>query len=118
VQHIKSNLRSDNRILTGSAKSRNYHAQLVAMLDSLKKVQTGEDFRLKNVEIYLFGKVVTVDVLCPILFISCDTPAADKLCGHFQVMVKVSSGSHAPAMFHLTNWMIPIFLVNLLPGPT
>ena len=34
-------------------------------------------------EIYLFGKVVKVNVLCPILFISCDTPAADKLCGHY-----------------------------------
>jgi hypothetical protein len=31
----------------------------------------------------LFGKVVTVDILCPILFISADTPAADKLCGHY-----------------------------------
>jgi hypothetical protein len=49
------------------------------MLDSLKKV----GFLTKNVEIYLFGKVVMVYVLCPILFISCDTPAADKLCGHF-----------------------------------
>jgi hypothetical protein len=44
VQDIKSNLRSDDHILSGSAKSRNYHAQLVAMLESLKKVQTGEDF--------------------------------------------------------------------------
>jgi hypothetical protein len=43
VQHIKSNLRSDNRILDGSSKARNYHAQLAAMLESLKKVQTGED---------------------------------------------------------------------------
>jgi hypothetical protein len=53
------------------------------MLESLKKVQTGEYFCLKNVEIFLFGKIVRVDVLCPILFISCDTPAADKLLGHY-----------------------------------
>ena len=83
VQHIKSNLRSDNRIVSSTSKAQNYHAQLAAMLESLKKVQTGEDSRLKNVEIYLFGKVVKVDLLCPILFISCDTPAADKLCGHY-----------------------------------
>jgi hypothetical protein len=44
VQDIKSNLQSDNCILSGSGKSRNYHAQLVAMLDLLKKVRTGEDF--------------------------------------------------------------------------
>jgi hypothetical protein len=37
VQHIRSNLRSDNRILSGAAKARNYHAQLSAMLESLKK---------------------------------------------------------------------------------
>jgi len=35
------------------------------------------------VDIYLFGKCVQVDLLCPILFISSDTPAADKLCGHY-----------------------------------
>ena len=34
-------------------------------------------------EIYLFGKIVKVELLCPILFISCDTPAAVKLCGHY-----------------------------------
>ena len=34
-------------------------------------------------EIYLFDKIMKVDLLCPILFISCDTPAADKLCGHY-----------------------------------
>jgi hypothetical protein len=53
------------------------------MLESLKKVQTGEDCRLKNVDIYLFGKCVQVDLLCPILFISSDTPAADKFGGHY-----------------------------------
>jgi hypothetical protein len=83
VQHIRSNLRSNNSILSGAAKARNYHAQLSAMLESLKKVQTGEDLRLKNVDIYLFGKCVQVELLCPILFIASDTPAADKLCGHY-----------------------------------
>jgi hypothetical protein len=53
------------------------------MLESLKSVQTGEDPQLKNVDIYLFGKCVQVELLCPILFISSDTPAADKLCGHY-----------------------------------
>jgi hypothetical protein len=41
------------------------------------------DSRLQNVEIYCFGKCLQVDVLCPILFIVADTPAADKLCAHF-----------------------------------
>jgi hypothetical protein len=53
------------------------------MLKSLQRVQTGADSRLQNVEIYLFGKCVQVDLLCPILLIAADTPAADKLCGHF-----------------------------------
>jgi hypothetical protein len=53
------------------------------MLKSLQHVQSGEDTRLQNVEIYLFGKVVQVELLCPILFIASDTPAADKLCGHY-----------------------------------
>jgi hypothetical protein len=76
-------LKSDNCKLQPSGKARNYHAQLQAMLKTLREVQTGEDTRLQNVEIYLFDKQDIVDILCPILFISADTPAADKLCGHF-----------------------------------
>jgi hypothetical protein len=53
------------------------------MLQGLQRVQTGVDSRLQNIEIYCFGKCLRVDVLCPILFIAADTPAADKLCGHF-----------------------------------
>ena len=83
IQQLRSNLRSDNRILPGAAKARNYHAQLSAMLESLKDVQTGADPRLKAVDIYLFGKRVQVELLCPILLIASDTPAADKLCGHY-----------------------------------
>ena len=83
VQQPRSNLRSDKRILSGAAKAQNYHAQISAMLKSLQRVQSGEDTRLQNVEIYLFGKVYQVELLCPILFIACDTPAADKLCGHY-----------------------------------
>jgi hypothetical protein len=45
------------------------------MLKSLQHVQTGADSRLQNVEIYLFGKCVQVDLLCPILLIAADTPA-------------------------------------------
>jgi hypothetical protein len=73
VQQLKSNLQSDQRKLSSSAKARNYHAQLQAMLKSLQRVQTGADSRLQNVEIYLFGKCVQVDVLCPILLIAADT---------------------------------------------
>ena len=83
VQQLKSNLKSDKRNLTPEAKARNYHAQISAMLKRLQRVQSGEDIRLQNVAIYLFGKVVQVEVLCPILFITSDTPAADKLCGHY-----------------------------------
>lgn len=79
VQH----LRSKHTKLDGGAKARNYHAQLQAMLQGLQRVQTGVDSRLQNVEIYCFGRCLRVDVLCPILFIAPDTPAADKLCGHF-----------------------------------
>jgi hypothetical protein len=53
------------------------------MLKSLERVQTGADSRLQNVQIYLFGKCMQVDLLCPILLIAVDTPAADKLCGHY-----------------------------------
>jgi hypothetical protein len=83
VQQLKSNLQSDKRKLSTSAKARNYHAQLQAMLKSLQRVQTGVDSRLQNVEIYLFDKCVQVDLLYPILLIAVDTPAADKLCGHY-----------------------------------
>jgi hypothetical protein len=83
VQPLKSNLRSDKRKLSTSAKARNYHAQLQAMLKSLQCVHSGADTRLQNVEIYLFDKCVQVDLLCPILLIAADTPAADKLCGHY-----------------------------------
>jgi hypothetical protein len=83
VQHLKSNLRSDNCKLSSSGKARNYHAQLQAMLRSLQRVQSGDDSRLQNVEIYCFGRCLRVDVLCPILFIAADTPAADKLCAHY-----------------------------------
>jgi hypothetical protein len=83
VQQLKSNLRSDKSKLSSSAKARNYHAQLGAMLKSLEHVQTGADSRLQNVSIYLFGKSMQVDLLCPILLIAVDTPAADKLCGHY-----------------------------------
>ena len=34
-------------------------------------------------DIYLFGKCVQVELLCPILLIASDTPAANKLCGHY-----------------------------------
>jgi len=77
VQQLKSNLQSDKRKLSSSAKARNYHAQLQAMLKSLQRVQTGVDSRLQNVEIYLFDKCVKVDLLCPILLIAVDTPTAD-----------------------------------------
>ena len=83
MQQLKSNLQSDKRKLSSSAKARNYHAQLQAMLKSLQRVQTGVDSRLQNVEIYLFDKCVKVDLLCPILLVAVDTPAADKLCGHY-----------------------------------
>ena len=66
VQHLKSNRRSDKRKLSSSAKARNYHAQLQAMVKSLQRVQTGVDTSLQNVEIYLFDKCVQVDLLCPI----------------------------------------------------
>ena len=79
VQH----LRSKQTKLDGGAKARNYHAQLRAMLQGLQRVQTGVDSRQQNVEIYCFDQCLQVDVLCPILFIAADTPAADKLCGHF-----------------------------------
>jgi hypothetical protein len=37
---------------------------------------------------------VQVDLLCPILLIAADTPAADKLCGHFS--------SYSEGVKHLT----------------
>ena len=79
VQH----LRCHETKLDGGAKARNYHAQLQAMLQGLQRCQTGVDSRLQNVEIYLFGRCLRVDILCPILLIAADTPAADKLCGHY-----------------------------------
>ena len=66
---LRSNLRSDKWILSGGAKARNYHAQ-ISMLKSLQCVQSGEDMRLQNIEIYLFGKVVQVELLCPIFLFS------------------------------------------------
>jgi hypothetical protein len=79
VQHLRSKQTKLNR----AAKARSYHAQLQAMLQGLQRLQTGVDSRLQNVEIYCFGKCLRGDVLCPILFTAADTPAADKLCGHF-----------------------------------
>jgi hypothetical protein len=52
VQHLRCNQTK----LNGAAKARNYHAQLQAMLQGLKRVKTGVDSRLQNVEIYCFGK--------------------------------------------------------------
>ena len=53
------------------------------MLSCLRNIQTGEDTRLHNVPIYLFGEVKHVDLLCPIFFVSADTPAAEKLSAHY-----------------------------------
>ena len=61
--YSRSNLRSDKQIPSGGAKARNYHAQISAKLKSLQLVQFGEDTRLQNVKIYLFGKVVQVELL-------------------------------------------------------
>ena len=83
VEQLNSKVTSTEHKLTGAHKVRNYHAQLSGMLKGLRNVQMGQDPRLRDVEIYLFGEVIRVDVICPILFISADTPAADKLCGHF-----------------------------------
>jgi len=83
VQDLNSKVTNTEHKLSPQAKVRNYHAQLSVMLDGLRKVQTGEDPRLHNVPICLFGEVKFVDVVCPIMFISADTPAADKLCGHY-----------------------------------
>lgn len=80
--------RQNQTKLSSTAKARNYHAQLQTMLQTLQVVQTGVDSRLQNVEIYLFGKCMRVDVLCPILFSAANTPAADKLCGHFASYTK------------------------------
>jgi hypothetical protein len=71
--------------------ARNSHAQLQAMLKSLQHVQSGADSRLQNVEIYLFGKCVQVDLLCPILLIAVDTPAADNYVHIIQVTLRVFS---------------------------
>jgi hypothetical protein len=80
VQHLRSNQTKWN----GAAKATNYHVQLQAMLQQgLQGIQTGVDSRLQIVEIYCFGKCLRVDVLCPILFMVTNTPAADKLCSHF-----------------------------------
>jgi hypothetical protein len=84
VQQLKSNIDSDEHLMSGPGKTRNFHAQLTAMLETLRKSQTGEDIRLQNVPICLFGEIKVVDLICPILFIAADTPAADKLCSHFQ----------------------------------
>ena len=83
VEQLNSKVTSTEHKLTGAHKVRNYHAQLSGMLKGLRNVQMGQDPRLRDVEIFLFGEVKRVEVICPILFISADTPAADKLCGHF-----------------------------------
>lgn len=83
MQDLNSKVTNTEPKLSPEAKVRNYHAQLSAMLEGLRKVQTGEDTWLQNVPIYLFGEVKCVDIICPIMFISADTPAANKLCAHF-----------------------------------
>ena len=76
-------VKSTEHQLSAAAKTHNYHAQLSAMLSGLRNIQTGEDTRLHNVSIYLFTEVKHVDLFCPILFVSADTPAADKLSTHY-----------------------------------
>jgi hypothetical protein len=57
------------------------------LLKSLQRVQTGADSRLQNVEIYLFGKCVKVDVLCPILLtIAVDTPPSAAVWPFFKLL--------------------------------
>jgi hypothetical protein len=82
VQQRKCNLQSDKRKLSTSAKTRNYYAQLQTMLKAcnvFRQVLT-QDFKMLR---SFFGKCVWVDLLCPILLIAVDTPAADKLCEHY-----------------------------------
>ena len=42
----------------------------------------------QNIEIYLFDICVQVNLLCPIWLIAVDTPAANKLCGHYSSYTK------------------------------
>jgi hypothetical protein len=107
-------LRSNQTKLDGGAKARNYHAQLRAMLKGLQQVQTGVDSRLQNIEIYCFDQCLQVDVLCPILFVAANTPAADKLCGHFSTFGRgvkhVTCSCNVP---FLARWTTLMFRVPL-----
>ena len=116
VQHIRSNLRSDNRILSGAAKARNYHAQLSAMLESLKKCRLG-----RIVDLKMWTSTCLANVFrwtCFVLFylFHLTLPPQTNFVVIIQVIVKVSSVSHVHAMFHLTNWMILISRVIQSPG--
>jgi len=115
VQHIRSNLRSDNRILSGAAKARNYHAQLSAMLESLKKC------RGRIVDLKMWTSTCLANVfrwICFVLFclFHLTLPPQTNFVVIIQVIVKVSSVSHVHAMFHLTSWMILISRVIQSPG--
>lgn len=116
VQHIRSNLRSDNRILSGAAKARNYHAQLSAMLESLKKCRLG-----RIVDLKMWTSTCLANVFrwtCFVLFylFHLTLPPQTNFVVIIQVIVKVSSVSHVHAMFHLTSWMILISRVIQSPG--
>ena len=53
------------------------------LLQRIKSEQNGTTKLLQNVTIFLNNQQVIVDIICPILFIIADTPAADTMCGRF-----------------------------------
>lgn len=85
-QVIKS--AAENSKQNGSTNQKNYHRQLEVLFRGLRQVQRGADKRLQDVEITIYDKIhgdVTfrADLVVPIIIVIADTPAANKLCGHF-----------------------------------
>ena len=80
-QLLKSS--AENAALHTDTNVNNYHRQLNVLLKGIADVQNGLDDRLKNVTITVDDHTFTCEVVCPIICVITDTPAANIACGHY-----------------------------------
>jgi hypothetical protein len=80
-QLLKSS--AENAALHPDTNVNNYHRQLNVILRGIAEVQHGIDQRLTNVTLTIDNHTFECHLLCPIICVITDTPAANIVCGHY-----------------------------------
>jgi hypothetical protein len=76
------NAHANNKSRKGRT-TRNLHKVLDVVMTGLVAAQNGKDKRLLNVPLKIAGNWISVDIICPLLFVINDGKQGDQLCARF-----------------------------------